>query len=596
MPISPKAEHTNDPQPIHILHLEDTELDIELVSQTLRRAGIDCEITVVQTRDDFVSRLFDEKWDVILADYSLPAFDGLEALTIAAKISADTPFIFVTGTLGEDIVVESLKSGATDYVLKTSLRRLGSSVRRALSERAERRRREEAEAELGKSEERIRFQAYHDTLTGTLNRASFEERLAETLCDAIRRNEYVALLYIDLDNFKDVNDSLGHPTGDIVLQQIAERLKKCSRRHDTVARLGGDEFVFVVNSIKDSSDAVIAANRIKTAVAEELVANGSVLFMTCSIGISVFPMDGADAATLVKNADLALFSAKNDGRNAYRFFTQDMNDRAMERFTMEAALRRVIEKKELFLEYQPQLEFSTGRILGAEALLRWRHPDLGLIPPSKFIPMAEKIGEIIRIGEWVLRTACTQAKQWQEEGLPPVVIAVNVSASQLCEGSLPATVERILNDTGLAAQYLELEITESQLIASDERTSTQIVRLREIGLSLALDDFGTGYSNFSYLRRFRFDKLKIDGSFVRTLHGDPTDIQIAASIISVGRILGMEVIAECVETEEQVELLSSLGCDQFQGFYFSRPVTAAAFADQVRSKQSSGQSLVRSFS
>lgn len=593
MPISPISEHSKDLRAIRVLHLEDAELDAELVRETLRVAGIDCEITVVQTRDDFVRHLFDAKWDVILADYSLPGFDGLEALKLTVKISAETPFIFVTGTLGEDTAVESLKSGATDYVLKQGMKRLGGCVRRALNETEERRRRQEAEAELGRSEERIRFQAYHDKLTGLPNRASFEERFAETLSDAIRRKELVALLYIDLDNFKDVNDSLGHPTGDIVLQQVAERLKQCSRRNDIVARLGGDEFVFVVNAISDSSDAVIAANRIKRAISEDLITSDSVLVMTCSIGISVFPVDGQDTATLVKNADLALFSAKNDGRNACRFFTQEMNDKAMERFTLETALRRVIEKEQLFLEYQPQLEFSTGRILGGEALLRWRHPEMGLIPPTKFIPVAERIGEIIPIGEWVLREACTQAKQWQREGLPPVFIAVNVSAAQLREGSLPATVEQVLEETGLAPSCLELEITESQLLARDERTCQQMAKLKQLGVSLALDDFGTGYSSFSYLRHFRFDKLKIDGSFVRSLHGDPKDALIAAAIIGVGRILGMEVIAECVEAEAQVELLRSIGCDLFQGFYFSRPVCAAAFANQVRTHQSSLESLIR---
>ena len=594
MLISQKNESRVGPRPAHILHLEDKELDRALVKEIVQNAGIDCEITAVDTRDDFITRLDDEDWDVILSDYSLPAFDGFEALAIAAKTRPTTPFIFVTGTLGEEAVVESLKHGATDYILKQRMTRLAGSVGRALNERAERRRREEAEAERDRSEERLRYLAYHDALTDLPNRALFQDRLAQTISDAIRRDEKVALLFIDLDRFKDVNDSLGHSAGDIVLKQVAERLRDCVRGNDTVARLGGDEFVVVASAIRDSTDAVLAANRIKTQFATEFMVNGVSLFTTCSIGISVFPVDGTDAEALLKNADIALFSAKDGGRNGWRFFTEEMNGQSIARLRLETALRRAIEMEQFFLEYQPQLEFSTGKIVGAEALLRWRHPEMGLIPPNTFIPIAENIGEIIPIGEWVLRAACAQAKKWQEEGLDPLVVAVNVSAVQLRQGSLHAIIKRVLDETGLAPQYLELEITESLLLTRGDEVAAQMLSLREMGLRLALDDFGTGYSSFSYMRRFRFDKLKIDGSFVRALNVDPKDTEITASIIGVGKILKMEVIAECVETKEQVEFLRSFGCDHIQGYYFSRPLSAAAFMDKARSHQASGASLIHS--
>jgi diguanylate cyclase (GGDEF)-like protein len=583
MLILQKDECPRESHPAHILHLEDKELDRELVSEMIQKAGIDCEITAVETREDFVGQVVGEKWDVILSDYSLPAFDGLEALAIAAKTCPDTPFIFVTGTLGEDTAVESLKSGATDYVLKQGIKRLGGSVRRALNERAEKKRREEAEAELDRSEQRLRFLAYHDALTSLPNRALFQDRLEQILSDAMRRKEKVGLLFIDLDRFKDINDWLGHAAGDIVLKEAAERLRKCSRSTDTVARLGGDEFVIVLGGINDSTDAVIAADRIKLEMAREFAVNGTTISMTCSMGINIFPADAMDPETLLKNADIALFSAKDGGRNGWRFFTMEMNGEALRRLGLETAIRLAIQKEQFFLEYQPEVEVSTGRIVGAEALLRWRHPEMGLIPPNTFIPIAENIGEIITIGEWVLRTACKQARQWQDEGMSPLVIAVNVSAGQLCQGHFPSLIQRVLDETGLAPRYLELELTESLLLTCDDQTTAQMVRLKEMGLSLALDDFGTGYSSFNYVRRFRFDKLKVDGSFVKALMADKNDAQIATAMISMGKILNMKVLAECVETEEQFEFLRAHGCDEMQGYYFSRPLSTPAFAEKVRS-------------
>ncbi len=587
--ISQKDEGSGQSRSAHILHLEDKELDRELVREMIQNAGIDCEITVVDTRETFVSKVVDQDWDVILSDYSLPAFDGLEALAIASNTCPDTPFIFVTGTLGEDTAVESLKSGATDYVLKQGIKRLGGSVRRALNERAEKKRREEAEAELDRSEERLRFLAYHDALTGLPNRALFQDRLEQTLSDAMRRKEKVALLFIDLDRFKDINDWLGHAAGDIVLKKAAERLRKCSRSTDTVARLGGDEFVVVLGGINDSTDAVIAADRIKLEIAREFAVNGTTISMTCSMGISIFPVDAMDPETLLKNADIALFSAKEGGRNGWRFFTSEMNGEALRRLGLETAIRLAIQKQQFFLEYQPEVEVSTGRIVGAEALLRWRHPEMGLIPPNTFIPIAENIGEITAIGEWVLRTACKQARQWQDEGMPPLVIAVNVSAGQLCQGYFPSVIQRVLDQTGLAPRYLELELTESLLLTRDDQITAQMVKLKEMGLSLALDDFGTGYSSFSYVRRFRFDKLKVDGSFVKALIADKNDAQIATAIISMGKILNMKVLAECVETKEQFEFLRAHGCDQMQGYYFSRPLSTTAFVEKVRSHGSQGE-------
>jgi diguanylate cyclase (GGDEF)-like protein len=570
-----------------ILHLEDSEQDRELVRLLLRDARIDCEITAVETEDDFVRSLNQEIWDLILSDFSLPSFDGLQALAIAAKTCPSTPFIFVTGTIGEDIAVESLESGATDYVLKQRMTRLGGSVRRALNERAERLRREKAEANLKKSEEQLLFLAYHDPLTNLPNRSLLQDRLMQALSSAERRSEKVALLFIDLDQFKFVNDSLGHSAGDQLLKQVAERLERCARNGDTVARLGGDEFVVVLSGVKDSTDAAFAANRVKEDMAAEFTISGTRLSATCSIGISIFPDDGGDSEVLIKHADTAMFSAKENGRNQWQFFTPEMNRRAVERLSTESDLRIALKKEQFFLEYQPQLELSTGKIVGAEALIRWRHPEKGVIPPNQFIHVAENIGEIIPIGEWVLRTACAQAKKWQAQGIPPMTMGVNISAVQLRHGSLLSTIKKVLDETGLAPEYLELEVTESLLLEREENISSQMLKLSELGLKMAIDDFGTGYSSFSYLKRFRFDRLKIDGSFMQALNTDPNGVEIAGGIIALGKILKMEVIAECAETAEQLETLRSLGCDQIQGYYFSRPLGAAAFAEKVRTHYAS---------
>ena len=375
--------------------------------------------------------------------------------------------------MGEDKAVESLQRGATDYVLKQKLGRLVPAVRRALNERAERIKRQTAETDLHRTEEHLRILAYYDPLTGLPNRALFQDRLPRILADAARREEKVALLHIDLDNFKNINDSLGHAAGDFVLQQIAKRLKDCVRNDDMVARLGGDEFVVVAGALHDSIDAGIAADRFKYGLAMDLTIQGKLISTSCSIGISVFPEDGKDLDALFKNADAALFSAKEEGRNQWQFFIPEMTRRAMERLSIESALKHALKNEQFFLEYQPQIELSTGKIVGAEALIRWQHPQEGLIAPNQFISAAESTGEIIPIGAWVLKTACAQAKQWQEEGLPPLAMAVNISAVQVRHGSLLKTVKDILEETGLAPEFLELETTESLLLARDEKIASR---------------------------------------------------------------------------------------------------------------------------
>ena len=570
-------------RPAHILHLEDNAKDRELVKLLLDDAGIESEISAVQTRTEFERSLANEDWDLILSDFGLPAFDGMRALDIAAKTCPNTPFIFVTGTLGEDTAVESLKIGATDYVLKQRMNRLTMSVRRALKERAERLRREKAERELRKSEDQLRFLAYHDALTDLPNRALLLDRLNQAMLNAHRNKGKFAVLYIDLDRFKNINDSLGHSTGDIILKQVAERMRGCARENDTVARLGGDEFVVVLSTVRDGTDAAVAADRIRRVMEEEFQVQGIRMSISCSIGIGVFPEDGEDAESLLKNADIALYSAKERGRSRWQFFTREMNGRAQERLKLEDSVRHALGKNEFFLEYQPQLELATGKIVAVEALLRWWHPEYGIVPPSTFLPVAENVGVIIPIGEWVLRTACAQAKQWQREGLGPLVMSVNVSAGQFRHEPLADAIRRALEDSGLPPKYLELELTEGILLSNEEVMKPLLQQLSSMGLGLAIDNFGTGYCSLNYLRRFPFSKLKIDRSLVQAVSGDPRDNAITAAIIGMGRALQMRVVAECVESEEQAEILRSLGCDQVQGNHFSQSLEASAFARMFQS-------------
>jgi diguanylate cyclase (GGDEF)-like protein/PAS domain S-box-containing protein len=432
------------------------------------------------------------------------------------------------------------------------------------------------------AEERIQFLAYYDALTGLPNRTLLQDRVTKALAAARRHNHQVALLFLDLDGFKIINDSLGHAVGDLFLQEFAERLKTWAREQDTVARVGGDEFLIVLTGIRDVADAAVTAERLINSMTAEFLVQGHSLRISCSIGVSIFPEHGTDCETLIKNADAAMYGAKDSGRNNSRFFSSEMNEQVMERLTLARGLRSALEKEQLFLVYQPQMEIATGRITGLEALLRWQHPELGLVPPDRFIRIAENSGLIVPIGEWVLRTACRQAKKWQDDRLPPVSMAVNVSAVQFRQPGFCDLIRRVLRETGLSPQYLELELTESLLLADAEVTLSVVEELKAIGITLAIDDFGTGYSSFSYLRQFRVNKLKIDRSFIKDSATNPDDSAITAAIISMAKSLRLKVIAEGVENEAQMSFLRKHQCDEIQGYYFSKPLPAGEVADTLQ--------------
>jgi diguanylate cyclase (GGDEF)-like protein len=414
------------------------------------------------------------------------------------------------------------------------------------------------------------------------------DRVRQAIALAPRHLKKVAVLFLDLDGFKYINDSLGHPIGDKLLQSIAKRLVTCVRGSDTVSRQGGDEFVVLLSEMDQPDDAVITAQRMLQAVAEVHSIGHHDLHVTASIGLSIYPDDGLDAETLIKNADTAMYQAKENGHQSYKFFKPAMNVRAVERQSIEESLRRALERQEFALHYQPIINLKTGEISGAEALIRWNHPTRGLVSPAQFIPVAEDCGLILPIGNWVLREACRQAQAWAVAGLPLGTIAVNISAIEFRDEHFLEGVFGILKDTGLDPRSLELELTESVLMKRAESTESILKALRARGVQAAVDDFGTGYSSLSYLRRFPIDALKIDQSFVRQITTAPDETTIVTAVISMGRSLKLRVVAEGVETEEELAFLQAHQCDEAQGYYFSRPVRPEQFAKLLETGIPSG--------
>jgi len=425
---------------------------------------------------------------------------------------------------------------------------------------------------------RMSHLAQHDSLTDLPNRLLLNDRLTRAIASARRNGNRLAVLFVDLDRFKDINDSLGHAIGDKLLQSVAERLVARVRNSDTVSRPGGDEFVVLLSELEHPEDAAVCAKKMLTALtAPHRIAQHDV-HVTVSIGVSTYPEDGQDAETLVKSADTAMYQAKENGRNNYEFFRQDMNIRAVERQSLEGSLSRALERHEFVLHYQPKINLEKGAITGAEALIRWLHLDRGLIPPAQFVPIAEDTGLLLPIGQWVLHEACRQARAWLDAGLRPVPVAVNISAVEFRDKGFLEGVRAILKDTRLEPRYLELELTESVLMQHAESSASVLQALKTMGVQLAVDDFGTGYSSLSYLRRFPIDTLKVDRSFVRQITADADDAIIASAVISMGKSLKLRVVAEGVETREQLAFLQDQRCDEGQGYYFSRPVVAEQFA------------------
>jgi diguanylate cyclase (GGDEF)-like protein/PAS domain S-box-containing protein len=422
------------------------------------------------------------------------------------------------------------------------------------------------------------YLAQRDVLTDLPNRTLLNDRVAQAIASARRRSSALAVAMLDVDRFKHINDSLGHAIGDQLLQSIAQRLVACVRSSDTVSRQGGDEFVVLLAELGQAADAAVTAQKILAAIAAPHRIGGHDIVVTASLGVSLYPDDGRDAETLINSADYAMYQAKGAGDNAYRFFEPDMNVRAIERRSIEGGLRGALARKEFTLHYQPKVNLESGAIVGAEALIRWTHPDRGVVPPLEFVPVAEESGLVVPIGQWVLREACQQARSWQDEGLGPIPVAVNISAVEFRSKDFMACLMRILAETGLDPRYLELEVTETALTQQTESTVAALQALKDMGVHIAIDDFGTGYSSLSDLRRSPIEGLKIDQSFVQEITGDPAGAPIVAAVISLGKGLNRRVVAEGIETAEQLSFLRAHHCAEGQGYFFSPPVSAAQFS------------------
>jgi diguanylate cyclase (GGDEF)-like protein/PAS domain S-box-containing protein len=678
---------------LRILLVEDVPEDAEITLRELRRGGLEFELRRVDSADDLTRECIDFAPDVVLSDFALPRFDGMSALGIVRRMRPDLPFIFVSGRIGEETAIESLRGGASDYVLKTNLARLPAAIRRALQDAAERAALRETEAALrlrdraveaspnpvmivsatepdmplvyvnraferstgysraeaigrncrflqgedrdqpeldrirraiaerrdGQAQLRnyrkdgslfwsmlyvtpvrdplsyqvthfvgvqydttetkryldeLEQQANHDAITGLANRNLLKDRLQQSLALGHRYEHRFSLAFIALDHFERVNDNLGHDLGDRLLQLVAQRLVACVGEGDTVARLGGNEFVLLVTEQVRADAAYRAVQRVMAALAQPFVIGQRELNVTCSVGVASFPRDGEDSATLLRNADKAMYRAKGLGRNTFQLYSSEMHANFGERLTLETDLWNALERNEFALHYQPKVELKSGRIIGMEALLRWQHPKNGMIPPGKFIPVAEESSLIVQIGNWVIREACAQNKAWQNDGVRFVPVAVNVSARQLHDRDLVETVRATLASTHLRPEFLEIELTESAVMRNADETIKTLAQLRGMDVRISLDDFGTGYSSLSYLKQLPVTGLKIDQSFIRDLAHDPDDAAIVRALIVVARELMLDVTAEGVETVEQFEFLKSHGCAEAQGYYFARPVPA----------------------
>jgi diguanylate cyclase (GGDEF)-like protein len=440
----------------------------------------------------------------------------------------------------------------------------------------------ESETKLAHAQ-RVEYLAYHDGLTELPNRSLFSKLLGQSINEAHRYGRQLAVAFLDLDRFKQINDTLGHEAGDQLLREVASRLKECVRESDAVARLGGDEFVVLLPELGDGKYAATVAQKVLAVIARPFNLIGHEFRVTASIGISIYPQDGLDEQTLTKNADIAMYQAKEEGKNNFQFYSEKLNANSLERLTLESSLRRALERNEFRIHYQAKRDIGSGRISGMEALLRWEHPDLGTVAPMQFIPVAEETGLIVPIGKWVLRTACLQNIAWQKQGLPHLSIAVNLTARQFGDENLLEDLTSILTATGMDPHLLELEITESLLIRDVEKTLRVLTSLKALGIRIAIDDFGIGYSSLATLQRFPLDTIKIDRSFIRDITSTQ-DTALADAIIALGKSLSLTVVAQGVETRDQAEFLQKHACDELQGFYFKRPVPADQFTQLLQAQ------------
>jgi diguanylate cyclase (GGDEF)-like protein len=533
----------------------------------------------VSSAEEALLILAEESFDLVISDINMGGMSGLELVPHVHSISADSIVLMISGQNNIETAIEALRAGAFDYILKPfDVRHVEAAVERALKQssllKEKRRYKDQLEKLLSERTAEVNRLAYYDTLTALPNRTLFKDRLEQAVAVAQSARKLLGILFISLDQLKKVNDTLGHLPGDLLMKQVAGRLRSCVTEGDTVARFGGDEFAVMLTHIDGARHVVELIGSIREALHAPFDLDGQELFATTSVGVSLFPHDGNESQSLLKNAGSALYRAKKSGGDDYRFYTEDMNSKASKQFALETSLRHAIDNEEFVLHYQPRMAVDSLKITGVEALVRWQHPQLGLLSPIEFIPLAEDNGLILPIGEWVLRTACRQNRLWQERGFNAMRVGVNVSARQFQQQHLAEIVLQILDETGLAPKYLDLELTESSIMSNAQATIDVLARLKAMDVTISIDDFGTGFSSLSYLKRLPIDALKIDKSFVRDLTTDPDDAALVMAIVTLAHNLRLQVIAEGVETEEQLRFLQLLRCDEVQGYLFSKPLPA----------------------
>jgi len=550
---------------LRLLMIEDNPDDEALILRAIRKGGFNVEHVRVDNGEDLLAVLKSKDWDIVLSDYQMPEFNGLAALKIVKQRNKDLPFIVVSGTIGEEVAVEAMRSGAQDYLMKDNLTRLVPAIRRELADADERR-------ALREAQQTLRHQAYHDILTGLPNRWLLRDRMEQALKYVRQKKTGLAVMFLDLDRFKNLNDTLGHMIGDYLIRAVAERLNLILNERDTLARLGGDDFVVMLMDIVGPEQAAAAADLLLTALHEPFVLDDKEIYVGASIGIALHPANGDEFDVLIKNAESAMYYAKDQGRNNYQFFSHEIQAATADRFTIENELRGAIRASELRLYYQPQFTLHDGRITGLEALVRWEHPKRGMTAPDKFIPVAEESGLIIPLGEWVLRQAIEDGVKLRNAGCKLQRLAINLSARQLYHQDTLELLREMVARGDLGTEALEIEITESGIMQNPEQAVANLNAIRDMGIGIAIDDFGTGYSSLAYLKRFPINILKIDRSFIRDITLDQDDTTIVKTILAMAQALNLRVIAEGVETQEQYDFLAELGCAEGQGYLFARPM------------------------
>ena len=571
-------EATDKQVSLRLLMIEDNPDDEALILRAIRKGGFNVEHVRVDNPDDLFTVLKNRQWDIVLSDYQMPEFNGLAALKIVKQRNKDLPFLVVSGTIGEEVAVEAMRSGAQDYLMKDNLTRLVPAIRRELADADERR-------ALREAQQTLRHQAYHDILTGLPNRWLLRDRMEQALKYVRQKKSGLAVMFLDLDRFKNLNDTLGHSTGDYLLRAVAERLNLILNERDTLARLGGDDFVVMLMDILDAEQAAAAADLLLTALHEPFVLDNKEIYVGASIGIALYPSNGDEFDILIKNAESAMYFAKDQGRNNYQFFSQEIQAATADRFAIENELRGAIRSSDLRLFYQPQFTLPGGQITGLEALVRWDHPQRGMIPPDKFIPVAEESGLIIPMGEWVLRQAAEDSMKMRNAGCRLQRLAINLSARQLYHQDTLDRLRELVSRRDLGTDVLEIEITESGIMQNPEQAVANLNAIREMGIGIAIDDFGTGYSSLAYLKRFPINILKIDRSFIRDITLDQDDTTIVKTILAMAEALNLRVIAEGVETQEQYDYLAELGCAEGQGYIFARPMSCEDLISFFRQRQ-----------